>query len=565
VSSLSRAGTAPVVKDSAPTYINLIEDSKPMYLNLYDIYEGTVGSLSFFIWTGSGWGKSFSNVNLYVTVRSNDTLEFLPKEDMYGKDTITVNATNQDQLSTNHKINVTVYEINDAPIINVKEPQIAYQDKKHYINITANDPADPHDSYFALTTNDTELDLDFTFVKNADDNFSFSFTPTNADIGFYYLNISAFDTKDYRYKTLEIEVINVNDKPEKPILILPESVENRIFNTTDLIEFEATAYDPDLKWGDNLSWSWVTDISQLFIGGEARFKTQIVIGGHHNITITVVDEFKETSSSSFSIYVIDPTKAAVPQIELISPKNNGLIPSTTSTIQVTFTWEPRTHEYSDLFAYNLEYWENDPNTVGTKIKGLKETKYTLTAIVETTYYWTVIPTLGGENGIIGQCYSGTWSFVVKLFDCPPCTDPKVELISPLPDYWVGTSSLELRWESDDEYADYYTYSIILDENPIPKSVIETDLDETSYMLNGLEDGKTYYWDVVPVFGEYVGKSTNGPFMFTVDSHNCTNPNITIEPDEFEFTMHNKQSKNFVYTIKNTGYTIERRDLESRPH
>ena len=74
------------------------------------------------------------------------------------------------------------------------------------------------------------------------------------------------------------------------------------------------------------------------------------------------------------------------------------------------------NKYSDLYVYNLEYWEQGEVT-RSKVNGLTVTEFDFTATAETTYLWTVIPTIGGADGVIGQCFSGEWTFSVKFGKC----------------------------------------------------------------------------------------------------------------------------------------------------
>ena len=91
--------------------------------------------------------------------------------------------------------------------------------------------------------------------------------------------------------------------------------------------------------------------------------------------------------------------------------------------------------------------------------------------------------------------------------------PKVTLLSPPDKTTVNTLIPTLKWKLEYSGTDLITYSVILDENPEPLTEVITDLTTTSYKLEyELEDGKTYYWKVIPKNGICLSNL----FRFTID-------------------------------------------------
>jgi hypothetical protein len=256
-----------------------------------------------------------------------------------------------------------------------------------------------------------------------------------------------------------------------------------------------------------------------------------------------------TAESYFNIEIIDPRKEEKAKTVLKVPSENAVWPSTTSTTQLTLVWEPMAHKYSDLFLYDV-YMDTDPNTKKKQVIDHNDTEYTVTVEIKQTYYWKVIPWLGDVEG---ECFSGIWRFDVVFDDG---TKPTVKLLAPINETKVNVTYIDLSWVSTDENANNYFFRVFLDETPNPSTMVHDSLTDTNVTVTGLEDGKTYYWNVIPYFGSRAGLSHNGPFSFVTDFGFKAEPEITIDPPNFDFKMETDDKKEFTYTFKNTGNTIE---------
>jgi hypothetical protein len=468
---------------------------------------------------------------------------------------------------TNITLNVTVKEVNDPPLIHILEPQIAYQGKKHYINITTTDPADPHDASSLTIKTDYSnwtFSSNVTLVTHSSGNISLYFTPSNNDIGDHNLTISANDTKTEVVKKVVVKIKNVNDKPGKIVLMSPRNSNgkvNQIYNTSDDINFQIDVSDPDEMWGDELKVLWRSNISGLTIGNKFDFISKISLGGHHRITITVTDLGGLSTEIYFDVFVV-PRGIEFPRTELVYPIDTMVFPSMTPTKKITLKWEPMKHKYSDLFVYNLEYWEDEPSSKSTKINGLTETEFDLTATVEKRYYWWVIPTLGGPEGVTGECFSGKWHFNVKFVE--NITTPSVELWNPISTQTINGTSLELEWKPRTPDSENYFYQLYMDENPLPSTLIKDYITNIDHTITGLKDKTTYYWDIIPIYGDVEGSSTNGPFSFYVDLDFIPVPEVEFTGDPFELDMLLGEKGTFTYSVKNKGNTHERITISVDP-
>ncbi|UCH89333.1 MAG: hypothetical protein JSV49_01410 [Thermoplasmata archaeon] len=134
--------------------------------------------------------------------------------------------------------------------------------------------------------------------------------------------------------------------------------------------------------------------------------------------------------------------------------------------------------------------------------------------------------------------------------------PTVELLLPMNETITNLNNIYFSWKSEDENCEFYYYKIYLDTNPYPTKLIEDNCSDTEYMHSGLDDNTTYYWNVIPVYGEIEGICINGPFTFKTDFTVNAKAEVTIKPDIFEYTMKTDEVLTLKYKITNTGNTVE---------
>jgi parallel beta-helix repeat protein len=358
-------------------------------------------------------------------------------------DIVILKANDSDGGITELSFYVTVQEVNDLPLIHVHTPLTAYQDKPFYINITTTDPSDPHDdSSLIMTTNyDTWVfSSEYPVVKDAPDNKSYYFIPGNADVGIFELEINATDGKGFNTVTIEIEVLNINDKPKKPVIISPMGSNgdlDQIYFTTEIIDFEVILDDLDLYVSNSteqLSVSWTSNVSSLNLGTATKFNTKIPYDGHHNITVTVTDSGGLANSAHINLFVVDPFLEDLPKSLLVLPEDQNEIRIVSNKTSITLNWEPKSHKYSDFFVYDV-YLDKIQNSQNIIAADLNTTEFTIELDANETYYWWVIPKLGGKDGVIGDCFSGKWYFTIEdlsqhIYDFDISLEPSEFIILP---------------------------------------------------------------------------------------------------------------------------------------
>jgi hypothetical protein len=278
----------PKLKADAPTAIQLAEDSPAIYVDLYDIYDEEVGSLSFTLWIGFKWAATFDNDIFKATLKSNDTLEIIPIENMFGIDTLTINATNSFSLSTEHNLTITITPVNDPPVIEMIGNIMVTGISGIKIFVYQNE-------WFNATVKASDVDGDtLVFLDNAtlfDINYltgNISFKPTQTEVGNFFVNITVSDINGSNCEDsvdVLFTVLNVNDPPTA-VINNPEN--GSILYVEEYNVFIGEGEDPDLPFGDKLSFSWSSNIDG-FLGESSELEVNYMSPGEHQITLNVKD------------------------------------------------------------------------------------------------------------------------------------------------------------------------------------------------------------------------------------------------------------------------------------
>jgi hypothetical protein len=293
--------TAPKVRPDAPTKIILDEDSLPYYLDLYDIYDITDAPLNFTVWDGTSWGSSYETPIITAVINTNDTIVFTPKPNMFGADTVKLNATNLYEMNTHYNLTVSISPVNDAPVIemigNVKVNDtdfvkfFLYEDEWFNVTVYASDIDGDTPVFF---DNAPEFDIDYLTGE-------ISFFPTDEIIGDIYRNITVSDingTNSEDWITVQFTIMNVNDPPTAKI-ISPEN--DSYFYYYDYIYFEGMGTDPDVEHGDFLYYEWYSDQDGLLGTGDI-LEWVYLSKGEHQITLIVIDSEGLYDTDTITIY-----------------------------------------------------------------------------------------------------------------------------------------------------------------------------------------------------------------------------------------------------------------------
>ncbi len=228
-----------------------------------------------------------------------------------------------------------------------------------------------------------------------------------------------------------------------------------------------------------------------------------------------------TESMPYKIIVNTWLQTFIPKVELITPENSSIIPSTS----VELSWMLKNKH---LVGVNYDMFLDTLNPPVNLIEdNLTDMTLRVTDLSDgETYYWTVVPKFGND---IGWCDSGVWSFSINT----SVPYPTVQLISPENGSIITSPRPTFQWSVEYDGAEKLSYNIYicLIENPI-----EFVKSSKTYYLpeNILEDNTTYYWKIVPWAGNVKGlESETWSFTVKKDYIPKFGINLTIDPAVIE--------------------------------
>jgi hypothetical protein len=222
------------------------------------------------------------------------------------------------------------YDWNDPPWITTINVENAFEDTEYSVKYTAID-TDYEQLYWTMNTNASWLSFNnITNILNG--------TPTNDDIGSYWVNITLEDGHDHKTFTyFTIRVWNTNDKPgftSTPILTAKED---------QLYTYDVNATDDDLIHGDVLTYSLTTAPANMTINSATGV-----------ISWTPVNE--QVGDNLVVVRVSDTTMAFETQLFTITASNVNDGPYFISTPVTTATED-------ELYTYDVNAVDVDDGDV----------------------------------------------------------------------------------------------------------------------------------------------------------------------------------------------------------
>jgi hypothetical protein len=101
-------------------------------------------------------------------------------------------------------------------------------------------------------------------------------------------------------------------------------------------------------------------------------------------------------------------------------------------------------------------------------------------------------------------------YVINVNTWQPPIIPKVVLNSPLNALKINETTVNLTWTLDDPKLDDVTYDLHFDDKN-PPDPFKFEIENTTYMIENLKDGATYYWQIV----SYVNRDERDSFKSEV--------------------------------------------------
>lgn len=279
---------------------------------------------------------------------------------------------------------------------------IINQNELYYINFEINDPDGDMITKWGIQTN-------ASFLSMNNETMAISGTPTNDDVGFHFVNVTAEDPGGlHSWIYITLEVINVNDEPEW--INAPNDTE---VNQGKIFTYQVEAKDIDI--GDRVSYQILSDpeinISIDSDTGSIEWNASLMgITPDPDYLVNLTVFASDGEVEIFHSFILKIIPNPIPISKLISPKDNELVIS----LGPNLIWQGE--DDSKEISYDLYLSEsfNDVSDLLEStliVKDLIDTSYQIEGLDQgKTYYWTVIPK---DIFSIGICFNGVLSFTVN--------------------------------------------------------------------------------------------------------------------------------------------------------
>jgi hypothetical protein len=226
--------TRPVIS-KCPSHINITEDVAFSYQ--FNLSEGT-----------AVWWEHWTNLSWIHWSTDNKTIWGTPTNLHVGSGSVNVSVHDDRGYSHNVSMNITV--VNAPPQIIGMPPDTASEDVPWSFDFDSSDD-DQGDITWTLLSDTSWLTID-------QDSGELIGTPSNKDVGFWWVNISVDDGNGGKDRlNSNVEVVNVPDAPSIVTEDLPSATQDFPYS------FTLVATDPD--FGDSFTWSLESDIVWLDI------------------------------------------------------------------------------------------------------------------------------------------------------------------------------------------------------------------------------------------------------------------------------------------------------------
>ncbi|MCK4969274.1 MAG: VCBS repeat-containing protein, partial [Thermoplasmata archaeon] len=226
----------------------------------------------------------------YFTVdidQETGIVTYTPEDDWWGTEEITFWASDG-EFEVSQTVTVNVLPVNDPAffIMVAGQPYTTDdiylevdQDETLVIEVLAFDVEDD-DLLFRVTTTQVSLDLSNGWLE---------FSPTNDNVGWLNFSLSVndnIDLDDKMWANFTVLVLNINDPVDVPRIISPS--DGMTYKWNESVGLRGVCTDPDTKHGQELTYSWTSNVSgDLGIGQNINFR--FTESGAHQITLTVSD------------------------------------------------------------------------------------------------------------------------------------------------------------------------------------------------------------------------------------------------------------------------------------
>jgi uncharacterized protein (TIGR03790 family) len=202
-------------------------------------------------------------------------ISWLPTNVDTGEIEVIVNVTDSSGAFVQHKFTISVYNTNDAPILDFIGDLTAYEDLLFEFRVTGSDEDIGDELDYSDNSDLFQVDEDSGLI---------SFVPSNDDVGVYTIRITVKDISNTQdYETLTFTILNVNDPPTIDLL--------NYYQLTEDVPFYLTVNADDVDLDDTVTFSDNTSLFDIdSLTGEISFTPNNDNVGRHVINISVEDK-----------------------------------------------------------------------------------------------------------------------------------------------------------------------------------------------------------------------------------------------------------------------------------
>jgi hypothetical protein len=370
-------------------------------------------------------------------------------------------------------------------------------------------------------------------------------------VGLLNVSISVRDGNDGMGSLdYQITVIGVNDPPRITTMDIKTGKQGENYYR----KYEA--YDPD---GDSpLTWSLETDAEFLTMESD----TGVLSGtpgkydvGEFQVNVTVSDPNGANATSTFTL-TIENINDKPEWIDV--PQDSEIIHGQWFRFDVNAT-DP------DPEGFILYSVVTDPETDLEIDENTGEIEWLASVLHFTSSDYILDVSVRASDGELLNKYDFTITVI-------PTGSPTSTIWGPGDGDKVPSQTCKLEWEGTDPEEDLLTYYIYLHENQAfvvgmrDEAVYLENYEGTNLSISDLDQGKTYYWMILPYDGCTVGNCDTGVRLFKVNYR----PNIEAidqqearTGEEFSFKVKSsdgdpEDSGNLIFTLREapTGMTIK---------
>jgi hypothetical protein len=201
----------------------------------------------------------------------------------------------------------TRLNVNRDPVIAAVKDQSLWQDRDFLLQVNATDQdGDP----LSWSIDNALFNISGVSNRSAE----ISILPTNDDVGVHRANITVRDTMNRTdTRRINFTVNNVNDPPGL------EKIPSLSATQYKELRYKAKATDPDVRWGDIVTYSDNTDLFEIDARtGEFVFTPVEEHVGKHNVKVTVTDTAGASVTTVFTITVVNVNDP--PTLEILPPQ-----------------------------------------------------------------------------------------------------------------------------------------------------------------------------------------------------------------------------------------------------